>query len=133
MRYFTGLLVACCLSSAQADVFRCVAPSGDVIVSDTPCDEGERFSKTRPSESVQDTEAARRELARQKAYADRVSAENEAGRRSTSGAFSLPDESSPPPAPTPGLSFPSSSGGSSGGGTGGGGVQRGVPPPPPRN
>lgn len=133
MRYLIGLILACCLSAAQGEVYRCVALSGEIVVSDIPCDDGERFSKTRPSESVQDTEAARQELARQKAYTDRVAAENEAARRSTGGAFSLPDESSPPPAPTPGLNFPSStSGGSSGGGTGSGGVSRGVPSPPSR-
>lgn len=134
MRNLIAVCLMLCMSLANAEVFRCVAANGEVVVSDSPCDDGERFSKIRPSESVQDTDAARRELARQKAYADRVAAENEAARKSTGGAFSLPDESSPPPASPPGLSFPSSSsGGASGSGSPSGGVPRGVPSSPPRN
>ncbi len=132
MRYFLGLILLFSISASYGETFRCVGKSGEIIVSDTACDEGERFSKIRPSESSQDTEAARRELAKQKAYADRVAAENEAARKSKEGALILPDQSSPPPTSGSELSFPSSSGGSGGGGgsaSPSGGVSRGIPHP----
>ncbi len=125
MRYLLGVFLLFCVSTVSAEAFRCVGSGGEIVFSDTPCDDGERFSKIRPSESTQDTEAARRALEQQKAYAERLATENEAARRSKGGAASLPDESSPPPAPSPGLSFPGSGSGSGSSSTGG--VSRGVP------
>lgn len=136
MRYLLGVFLLFCVSTVNAEAFRCVGSGGEIVFSDTPCDDGERFSKIRPSESTQDIEAARRELEKQKAHAERLAAENEAARRSKAGASSLPDESSPSPTASPsGLSFPGSSGSGSGSGSsdgtprGGstGGVARGVP------
>ncbi|WP_428827376.1 DUF4124 domain-containing protein [Azonexus sp. IMCC34842] len=143
MRYLLGVLLLLCVSTVSAEAFRCVGSGGEIVFSDTPCDDGERFSKIRPSESTQDSEAARRALDKQKAYAERLAAENEAARRSKAGASSLPDESSPPPASPAGLSFPGSSSGSGGGsasdssdgvprGGSTGGVPRGVPSAPSR-
>lgn len=142
MRYLLGVFLLFCVSSVNAEAFRCVGPGGEVVFSDTPCDDGERFSKIRPSESTQDTEAARQALEKQKAYAERLAAENEAARRSKAGASSLPDESSSPSASPSGLSFPGSSGSGSGSASGSpegvprggstGGVPRGVPSAPSR-
>jgi hypothetical protein len=127
MRYLLGVLLLLCVSTVSAEAFRCVGSGGEIVFSDTPCDDGERFSKIRPSESTQDAEAAHRALEQQKAYAERLAAENEAARRSKGGAASLPDESSPPPASGPGLSFPGSGSGSGSGSSSTGGVSRGVP------
>lgn len=123
MRCFLGLLLLLCVSTVSAETFRCIGPSGRIVFSDIPCDDGERFSKILPSESVQDADAARRELERQKGYAERAAAENEAARRSTGGVASLPEESSPTSESSSGLSFPGAGGGSgsgSGSGVGGG-------------
>lgn len=113
MRRYIFLLVLACSMTSQADVFKCLSPAGETVFSDVPCDEGEKFQKVRPSESVSDPVAAKRELDRQRAYADRVGAENEAARQSREGASSLPEYVSPElsrPSETP-LS-PSSSPGS---------------------
>lgn len=133
MRHFVGVLLLVCVCSANADTFRCIEPSGLVVFSDTPCDNGKKFSKIRPSESVQDTDAARRQIEQQKAYAERAAAENEAARRSTAGASSLPDQSSPPPGSPSEISFPSSGSGSGGTDTGAtAGIPRGIPSAPSR-
>lgn len=90
--------------AAQADTFTCRTPSGQIVYSDLPCAKGEIIDRISPSESVPDPEAAQRELARQKAYADKQAAENAKARAATPGVAILPDRSSPPPtwpAPTP--------------------------------
>ena len=122
------LLIVCCIvcTSVHAETFKCVSPSGAVFVSDLPCEQGKKFIDIRRSESVQNSEAARREVERQKAIADTEAAENEAARRSTSGATSLPDESSAPLA-SPELSFP----GGSTSGSGAPGATPTVMPPTP--
>jgi len=97
MRRYIFLLVLACSMTSQAEVFKCQSPSGETVFSDVPCDEGEKFEKVRPSESASDPAAAQRELARQRAYAERVAAENEAARQSREGAGALPEYSSPPP------------------------------------
>jgi len=140
MRYGFLLAMLVCSATVQADAFKCTARSGEIIFSDTPCDDGEQFSKVIPSESVQDSEAARRELEKQKAYAERVAAENEAARKSTGGAVSLPETPSSPSASPSGLSFPGSGSGGSGtgagptpaSGAGPGDVPRGIPTPTSR-
>ncbi len=108
MRYIIGIVLGLCISTAGADVYKCLSPSGEVIVSDTPCDDGERFRKIVPSESYSDPEAARREVERQKAFVQ----QNAATHSPTGGIAALPDESSPPPASPPEMTFP---GGSSSG------------------
>nr|WP_265945703.1 DUF4124 domain-containing protein [Dechloromonas sp. A34] len=80
MRRTIFLLLLACSMTSQAEVFKCRSPSGETVFSDVPCDEGEKFEKVRPSESVSDPVAAKRELERQRAYAERVAAENEAVR-----------------------------------------------------
>jgi len=133
MRHFFGVFLLFCVCSVNADTFRCIEPSGRIVFSDTPCDNGEKFSKIRPSESIQDTDAARRAADQQKAYAERVAAENEAARRSIAGASSLPDQSSPPPSSPSEISFPSSGSGSGGTETGAtAGIPRGIPSAPSR-
>ncbi len=94
------LLLVCCmvLTSAHAEAFKCVSPAGKLIFSDLPCEDGEKFLEIRQSESVQNVEAARLEVKRQKGVADKAAAENEAARHSTAGVASLPDESAPAPA-----------------------------------
>lgn len=104
MRRYIFLLALACSMTSQAEVFKCLSPSGETVFSDVPCDEGEKFQKVRPSESESDPVAAKRELERQRAYAERVAAENEAARQSREGASSLPEYASPPlswPAETP--------------------------------
>lgn len=91
MRRSILLLLLLCSMTAQADVFKCLSPSGAVVFSDVPCDEGEKFQKVQPSESVPNPAAAQRDLERQRAYAERVAAENEAARQSKAGVSSLPD------------------------------------------
>lgn len=98
MRRSILLLLLLCSMAAQADVFKCLTPSGAIEFSDVPCDEGEKFQKVQPSESVSNPAAAQRDLERQRAYAERVAAENEAARQSKAGVSSLPDYSSVPPA-----------------------------------
>jgi hypothetical protein len=110
MRYLIGIVLGLFLSVANADVFKCISGGGEVIFSDTPCDEGEEFSKTRPSESAGDLEAAKREIQRQKEFVERSSATHGA----TGGIAVLPDESSPPPASPPELTFPGGSSSGSG-------------------
>lgn len=136
MRYLLAVVLLIGVSAVNAEAFRCVAPNGNIIFSDRPCDDGERFSKIRSSESIQDAEAARQQAAKQKAYADSIAAENEAARQSAGGISILPDESSPAAASSSGLSLPGSGGGTGGGSVGGAGtgagpgnVPRGVPPP----
>ncbi|HJV93861.1 MAG TPA: DUF4124 domain-containing protein [Azonexus sp.] len=97
MRRYIFLLVLACSMTSQADVFKCLSPAGETVFSDVPCDEGEKFQKVRPSESVSDPVAAKRELERQRAYAERVAAENEAARQSKEGVSSLPENVSPSP------------------------------------
>lgn len=97
MRRYMFLLVLAFSLTSQAEVFKCLSPSGETVFSDVPCDEGEKFEKVRPSESVSDPVAAKQELERQRAYAERVAAENEAARQSREGASSLPEYASPPP------------------------------------
>jgi hypothetical protein len=97
MRRTIFLLLLACSMTSQAEVFKCLSPSGETVFSDVPCDDGEKFQKVLPSESVSDPAAAQRELERQRAYAERVAAENEAARRSREGANSLPEYASPPP------------------------------------
>lgn len=111
MRRTVFLLLLACSMTSQAEVFKCLSPSGETVFSDVPCDEGEKFKKVRPSESVSDPVAAQRELERQRAYAERVAAENEAARQSREGASSLPEYASPPPSwpPETPLSPPTSS------------------------
>lgn len=94
-RYIFLLVLLACSMTSQAEVFKCLSPSGETVFSDVPCDEGEKFQKVRPSESVSDPVAAKRELERQRAYADRAAAENEAARQSREGASSLPEYVSP--------------------------------------
>lgn len=96
-RYIFLLVLLACSMTSQAEVFKCLSPSGETVFSDVPCDEGEKFQKVRPSESVSDLVAAKRELERQRAYADRAAAENEAARQSREGASSLPEYVSPSP------------------------------------
>lgn len=101
MRRALLLLLLACAVTARAEVFKCLAPSGATVFSDVPCDEGEKFQKVRPSESLSDPAAAQRELERQRVHAERVAAENEAARQSKAGAGALPDYSSPPPSLSP--------------------------------
>jgi hypothetical protein len=134
MRLFLGILLALFGSSANAEAFKCITPAGGIIFSDLPCEDGEKFSKIRPSESTQDSEAARLELERQKVLADKAASENAAARRSTSGLANLPEESRSTPASSTELTFPGGTTSGSGSGTGQtAGVPRGVPPPYPRN
>lgn len=109
MRYLSGLVLMFCFSVAHADVFKCVTPAGETVFADTACDNGEQFEKVRPSESVSDPELARRELERQRAFAAKIAAENEAARKSTSGAAGLPEAPNSPASSPDGLNFPSSS------------------------
>jgi hypothetical protein len=109
MRYLLVLVTMFCFSVAQAEVFKCVTPAGDAVFADTACDNGEQFEKVRPSESVSDPELARRELERQRAYAAKIAAENEAARKNTSGAAALPELPTSPMSSPDGLNFPSSS------------------------
>ena len=109
MRYLLVLVATLCFSLAHADAFKCLTPAGEVVIADTACDNGEQFEKVRPSESVSDPELARRELERQRAYAAKIAAENEAARKSTAGAASLPEPPASPPSSPSGLNFPSSS------------------------
>lgn len=103
------LLLLLCSMTVQADVFKCQTPSGAIVFSDVPCDEGEKFQKVQPSESASDPAAAQRDLERQRAYAERVAAENEAARQSKAGVSSLPDYSSAPPAASSSSDAPSRS------------------------
>jgi hypothetical protein len=98
MRYAIYLVLLAWSATVHADVFKCQTPAGDAVFSDTPCDQGEMFKKVRPSESVSDPNAARLELERQRAYTDKVTAENAAARQAAAGIATLPDYSSPPPA-----------------------------------
>lgn len=68
-RYIFLLVLLACSMTSQAEVFKCLSPSGETVFSDVPCDEGEKFQKVRPSESVSDPVAAKRELERQRAHA----------------------------------------------------------------
>lgn len=109
MRYLLVLVPMFCFSLAQAEAFKCVTAAGEVVFADTACDNGEQFEKVRPSESVSDPELARRELERQRAYAAKIAAENDAARKNTSGAAALPELATSPMSSPDGLNFPSAS------------------------
>ncbi len=110
MRY--AILIGCLLAAnaACADTFKCQTRDGRTVFSDHACDKGEVIEDIQPAESTSDPEAARREVERQRAVADRMGAENDAARKRSGGAASLPDYSSPPPSwPPPTPLSPSSS------------------------
>ncbi|MGE5469247.1 MAG: DUF4124 domain-containing protein [Bacteroidota bacterium] len=106
---FLGIVLATSFA-AQADIYKCQRPSGEVIFSDIPCNRGEAVTKVRAAESTADLEAARQEVDRQRNAAARQEADNIAARRNAPGVASLPDRSSPPPVwPAPSPPSPTSS------------------------
>lgn len=88
-------------STLLADVYTCQTRDGETVYSDLPCAKGALIEKISPSESEPDVAAAQRELQRQKAYTERLSAENAKARGRSSGIAILPDNSNSAPKSRP--------------------------------
>lgn len=96
MRHPIIMSLLFCQQLAFADVFTCLAPTGETIYSDSACAKGAKIEKVSPSESGSDPVAAQMELERQKAYLNQRAAENARANPGGRGVAILPDYVSPP-------------------------------------